>query len=114
MIETRKVLTAKIIERKNAEAKLVGLYPHISKKQAILYMVQLPTTEDLRDYQFPSLVAATNKQRDAVSNFIDSLDLAEPNEEERVDPKTLFNPALQYFAQCITDKVQSKDKKTKT
>jgi hypothetical protein len=32
MIETRKVLTAKIIERKNAEAKLVGLYPHIRKR----------------------------------------------------------------------------------
>jgi hypothetical protein len=32
MIETKKVLTAKIIERKNADPKLVVLYPHISKK----------------------------------------------------------------------------------
>ena len=32
MIENRKVLIAKIIERKNAEPKLVVLYPYISKK----------------------------------------------------------------------------------
>jgi formaldehyde-activating enzyme involved in methanogenesis len=39
MIEGHKVLIAKIIERKNAEPKLVVLYPHISKKKPILYMV---------------------------------------------------------------------------
>jgi ATP-dependent DNA helicase 2 subunit 2 len=60
MIETHRVIIAKIIERKNADAKLVVLYPHISKKKPILYMVQLPTAEDMRDYQFPSLVASTN------------------------------------------------------
>jgi ATP-dependent DNA helicase 2 subunit 2 len=60
MIETHRVIMAKIIERKNADAKLVVLYPHISKKKPILYMVQLPTAEDIRDYQFPSLVASTN------------------------------------------------------
>jgi hypothetical protein len=32
MIETKKVLIAKIIERKNADPKLVVLYPHVSKK----------------------------------------------------------------------------------
>ena len=39
MIETHRVLIAKIIERKNAEPKLVTLYPHISKKKPLLYMV---------------------------------------------------------------------------
>jgi hypothetical protein len=38
MLETQKVLLAKIIERKNADPKLVVLYPHISKKQPLLYM----------------------------------------------------------------------------
>ena len=32
MIETKKVLIAKIVERKNADPKLVVLYPHVSKK----------------------------------------------------------------------------------
>ena len=39
MIETHRVLIAKIIERKNADAKLVVLYPHISKKKPLLYLV---------------------------------------------------------------------------
>lgn len=60
MIASKKVMIAKIIERKNADPKLISLYPHISKKQPLLYMVQLPTSEDLRDYQFPPLVASTN------------------------------------------------------
>jgi Ku70/Ku80 beta-barrel domain len=50
MIETKKVMIGKIIERKNADPKLVSLFPHIEKKQALLYMVQLPTSEDLREY----------------------------------------------------------------
>jgi ATP-dependent DNA helicase 2 subunit 2 len=58
MIESHKVLMAKIIERKNAEPKLIVLYPHISKKKPLMYLVQLPTAEDIRDYQFPSLVPA--------------------------------------------------------
>jgi hypothetical protein len=39
MIELHKVLVAKIVERKNAEPKLVTLHPHISKKQPLLYLV---------------------------------------------------------------------------
>ena len=39
MIEGHKVLIAKIIERKNADPKLIVLYPHISRKKPILYMV---------------------------------------------------------------------------
>jgi hypothetical protein len=50
MIETKKVMIGKIIERKNADPKLVSLFPHFEKKQALLYMVQLPTSEDLREY----------------------------------------------------------------
>jgi hypothetical protein len=57
-------------------------------------MAQLPTTEDLRDYQFPQLVQSTNKQRAAASNFIDSLNLAEEGEDEKIDPKMTFNPAI--------------------
>ena len=65
MIEGHKVLIAKIIERKNADPKLVVLYPHIQRKKPILYMVQLPTSEEIRDYQFPSLVPATEPQKQA-------------------------------------------------
>ena len=75
MIETKKVSIAQIMATKSADPKLVVLYPHVSKKQPLLYMAQLPTAEDLRDYQFPSLVASTNKQREAASKLISKLDL---------------------------------------
>lgn len=64
----------------------------------------MPTNEDIRDYQFPSLVASTNTQREAASNFIDALDLTKEG-EERIDPKMTFNPALQYFAQVVSHKI---------
>jgi hypothetical protein len=38
MLDSKKVLIAKIIERKNAEPKLTVLYPHISRKKPLLYM----------------------------------------------------------------------------
>jgi len=85
MIDTKKVMIAKIIERKNADPKLVSLHPHLNKKQALLYMVQLPTSEDLREYQFPPLISSTNAQREAAANLIDALDLT-AGEEERLDP----------------------------
>ena len=39
MIETKKVMLAKIMERKNADPKLVSLYPYNQKKRPLLYMV---------------------------------------------------------------------------
>lgn len=40
MIETKRVMMAKIIERKNADPKLVSLFPHLQDdSQPLLYMV---------------------------------------------------------------------------
>jgi hypothetical protein len=39
MIAKKKIMIGKIIERKNADPKLVSLFPHLNKKQALLYMV---------------------------------------------------------------------------
>lgn len=113
MIETHKVLIAKIMERKNADPKLVVLYPYISKKQPLLYLAQVPTCEDLRDYQFPSLVQSTNRQREAAAKLIKKLDLCpievDSDEEveinERIQPEKTFNPTIQYFNQVVCHKV---------
>lgn len=110
MIETHRVLIARIIERKNADPKLVVLYPHISKKKPLLYMVQLPTNEEIRDYQFPSLVPANRNQKKAAKQLIKALDLTkDPNEpeveEERLKPDLTFNPALQYFSQVVVHRI---------
>jgi len=93
MIEGHKVIIAKIIERKNADPKLVVLYPWVSKRKPLLYMVQLPTSEDIRDYQFPSLVPASEPQREAARELIKTLDLTK-EEDEALKPELTFNPAL--------------------
>jgi non-homologous end joining protein Ku len=113
MIDTKKVLLAKIMMSARAEPRLVVLYPHVSNKQPLLYMVQLPTAEDLRDYQFPSLVQSTNKQREAAKNLIEKLDLCQQEENsdgeleevERLKVEKTFNPSIQYFNQVVTHKV---------
>lgn len=74
----------------------------------------MPTSEDLREYQFPQLVSSTNKQRAAAGDFIDSLNLAEEGQEEKIDPKMTFNPAIQYFGQVVCDKIKNVGQKTKT
>lgn len=89
---------------------MVVLYPHVSHKQPLLYLVQLPTSEDLRDYQFPSLVQSTNAQREAASNLIKKLDLTEVEDEdgeleEKLEVDKTFNPTIQYFNQVVTHKV---------
>ena len=38
MLSSKKVMIGKIIERKNADPKLVGLFPHINKKSPLLYL----------------------------------------------------------------------------
>ena len=112
MIEGHKVIIAKIRERKNADPKLVVLYPWVSKRKPILYMVQLPTSEDIRDYQFPSLVPASDPQRLAARQLIQTLDLTkvqgvQVEEEEQLKPELTFNPALQYFGQVVTHRISN-------
>ncbi len=46
------------------------------------YINLLPTSEDLRDYQFPSLKQSTKEQQKAVGEFVDSLDLMGAMDEE--------------------------------
>lgn len=56
-------------------------------------MIRLPTSEDIRDFSFPSLVKSTDKQRQAAKDLINKLDLG-AGEEERLKPSLTFNPAL--------------------
>jgi hypothetical protein len=60
-------------------------------------MVQLPTSEEIRDYQFPSLVPASEPQKQAARQLIKALDLTKKEEEigdEALKPELTFNPAL--------------------
>jgi len=101
MMNNYKVLIARMIEKKNSEPKLVVLFPDIgSNKQPLLYLAEVPTTEDLRDFQFPPLVESTNDQRKAAAKLIDKLSLVREEDGEVVEylqPEQTFNPTIQYF-----------------
>jgi len=106
MIETNKVMIAKWISRKNASPKLVVLHPYQVPKLECLYMNILPTVEDIRDYQFGSLIQSTEAQQQAMDDFVDALDIDEMEEEEGVHTDTtVFNPTLQYFNQCVIHRI---------
>lgn len=102
MILQNKVLICRLVTRAKSEPKLVVLIPHVGSHGAILYLNQLPTIEDIRDYQFDSLQPCSERQEEVMSSFIDNLDLdGNENEEEILKPSETFNPILQYFYQCL-------------
>lgn len=102
MISLNKVLLCRFIARSKTEPKLVVLHPHIGSNGALLYLNYLPTVEDIRDYQFDSLQKCNDVQLEAMSKFIDHMDLdANEEREEILKPTETYNPILQYFYQCL-------------
>lgn len=60
-----------------ASPKLMLLIPHRSLKGECFYMTQLPTSEDVRDYQFNSLKESTDRQQELIENLVDQMNLCE-------------------------------------
>jgi ATP-dependent DNA helicase 2 subunit 2 len=74
MLTLNRYAIARYIPRnlKNGVApKLMLLIPHRSAKGECFYMTQLPTAEDIRDYQFTSLKESTARQQDLIENLVD-------------------------------------------
>ena len=105
MLDTDTVMIAKWVSRKNAAPKLVVLHPYYAPKFECLYMNVLPTVEDIRDYQFGSLVESTPAQQKAMDEFVDALDIDEAEEEDAEAESNVFNPTLQYFNQCVIHRI---------
>jgi ATP-dependent DNA helicase 2 subunit 2 len=123
MINTQKVALARFIPRKNDPPKLVVLYPRkkvtqISDKAIyMLYSLELPTIEDVREYVFGSTMKSNIVQQRLMGELIDRMDIknfAEGNldieEEPSVEPLELlrpsstFNPIIQVFNQKLLEK----------
>ena len=98
MLETEKVMLVKWIARKNATPHLAVLTPYVGSSYECMWLNILPTVEEIRDYQFPSMKESTEGQRRAAKAFVSALDLTEAKgEEEKLKPSSTFNPALQYL-----------------
>ena len=112
MLKMNKVIIARYVYRNNSQPKLVVLTPHMSKRGPVFYLNILPTSEEIRDFQFDSLPEASKKQEEFIGCFIDSLDLEQDGEEE-IKPSETYNPMLQYFYKCLEHKALEQDEEKK-
>lgn len=108
MLSTKKYALVRYVARKNSRGvspKLMALIPYKSVKGEYFYLTELPTAEDVREYQFSSLRESSPRQRDVVGRLIDSLNLIELDEEgepqETLRVKHMINPTRQYFFQSV-------------
>lgn len=69
------VAICRFVYQNGRSPQLVALTPKITERYECFYLNYLPTLEDMRDYQFPTVNPATNKQLKAADGFINSLDL---------------------------------------
>jgi ATP-dependent DNA helicase 2 subunit 2 len=88
------------------------LKPCVKKDYECLLLIQLPFSEDVRSYYFPSFdskdkTKLTAEQLEAVDHLITSMDLMDSphneqgSREENFKPKLMYNPLLQRLYQCI-------------
>lgn len=104
MISLNKYGLARYIPR-NSKAgvtpKMVVLIPYRSADREMFYLIELPTIEDVRQYQFNSLKEATQQQKDLVKALVEKMMLFDEDGEEEVKVENTFNPHRQYFYQSI-------------
>lgn len=105
MLETEKVGIVRYTMRSNTAPKLAAIFPHKSKKGfRCLYLSQLPTAEDIRDYQFSKLKPSNEEEKELLDRLIDKMDLMHFNRVgefgqgfEVLKPSETFNPVIQQI-----------------
>ena len=123
------------VRRDAATPRVSLAWPHVTSRKKVLLLSTLPFAEDLRRYEFapfPDSTAPKPEQLAAMERVVDSMDLMdigraaggaakrtaaqaaaddpvaeedEEEEEEGADHRLLFNPALQFVAQCLKARV---------
>ena len=63
-----------------------------------MWMLQVPTAEDIRDFQFPSLDQSSQEQRQAIGNMVQAMDMDQFNLNQ------IYNPVLQNLYQVLAQK----------
>ena len=97
LVETGKIGIARHVGRANSNPKLVGLFPKKEENGLrCLYMCQLPTAEEIRDFRFVGLPQASEDQRDGVQRMVECMDLC-ASDLERLNPEETQNPILRVF-----------------
>ena len=115
MYERDAVGLVRYIRQANAQPKMCALLPRIKPDYEGFIMVQMPFSEDVRDYVFTSLDRVahtiTPEQDAALDDFIDAMDLMDAAVDEdgqpteAVKPSDTHNPAYERMYQCIQHRV---------
>lgn len=117
LAETGSVGIVRLVKsvRVGSGPQLGALLPNIKPSMECLYYVQLPFVEDIRQYPFATLDVdriqrkhqPSAEQLSVAEQLIRQLDLTsagadeDGNPMEACKPKDTYNPALQYFYQCV-------------
>eukprot|EP01080_Neovahlkampfia_damariscottae_P000481 gene481-6891_t len=113
LAEMNRVAIVRYCFRDNSAPQLGVLFPRIKESYDCLYYVQLPFSEDLRQYPFPSFqkIKHTNEQLEAAEDLINSMNLMNAIEDEdgekseALKPSETYNPIVQHFYDCLHTRV---------
>ena len=115
MIRLNKLSIVRMVKAMNRAPKLCVLYPKkklnkkTNKNVYMMYIAELPTCEDMREFNFGSIKTSTQKEREVMREYIEKLDIQnfenDHNEpEELLVPKYTPDPKAQVMYQLIVQK----------
>lgn len=110
------VAIARKVYRVNTAPVLGALFPRVSSKYECLVFIELPYSEDMREFVFPPIISDVNKptkeQLDSVDALIDNMDLRvvrnEYNEvSEAFKSKSMLNPFHQHVYHSLAHRAMN-------
>ncbi|KDR13452.1 X-ray repair cross-complementing protein 5 [Zootermopsis nevadensis] len=116
--EEKLVAIARKVYRINTKPVLGALFPRIASEYECLVFIELPYSEDMREFVFPPIVSDTNKptkeQLDSVDALIDIMDLQAVKNEygevsEAFKSKSVVNPYHQHVYHSLAYRAMNPD-----
>ncbi|PNF22251.1 X-ray repair cross-complementing protein 5 [Cryptotermes secundus] len=110
------VAIARKVYRVNTAAVLGALFPRVSSKYECLVFIELPYSEDMREFVFPPVISDINKptkeQLDSVDALIDNMDLRTVRNEyneisEAFMSKSMLNPFHQHVYHSLAHRAMN-------
>uniref|UniRef100_A0A2Z5TTK7 ATP-dependent DNA helicase II subunit 2 n=1 Tax=Reticulitermes speratus TaxID=60591 RepID=A0A2Z5TTK7_9NEOP len=112
------VAIARRVYNRNSNPVLGVMFPRISSEYECLVLIDLPYSEDMREFVFPPIVSNTNKptkeQLDSIDALIDNMDLQNVKNEygeisEAFKSKSMLNPYHQHVYHSLAHKALNED-----
>ncbi|XP_069675065.1 X-ray repair cross-complementing protein 5 isoform X2 [Periplaneta americana] len=118
MQDLGQVAIARKVYRANTGPVLGALFPRITNHYQCLVFIELPYSEDMREFIFPPVATEKSKpakeQLDAIDALIDNMDLTSVTNEyeedtEAFNPKKMLNPYHQHVYYSLAHRAMNPD-----